>query len=143
MRKYRLLWNILKRTNALGLIGGYLVILLIASILILIFEPNITTFGDSLWYCFAVLTTIGFGDFCAVTLAGRITSVVLSVYSILIIAIIPGIITSYYLEALKIKRNESTEKFLNDLEHLPELSKEELADISEKVKNFQKNKNRN
>lgn len=64
----------------------------------------------------------------------RILSIILSLYSVMIIAIIPGVVTSYYIESIKIKTNESMEKFLYDLERLPALSKEELSDISEKVK---------
>lgn len=55
------------------------------------------------------MSTIGFGDFVAETVVGRILSVILSIYSILIIALIPGIITSYYLETVKIRSRESAE----------------------------------
>lgn len=122
------------------LLYGYLILLFSISLVIWIIEPDINTIFDSLWYCFSVLTTIGFGDFIAVTLLGRILSVVLSIYSILIIAVIPGVITSFYLENIKIRANESLEKFLYDLERLPELSKEELADLSERAKKFNKNR---
>lgn len=122
------------------LLYGYLILLFSISLVIWIIEPDINTIFDSLWYCFSVLTTIGFGDFIAVTLLGRILSVVLSIYSILMIAVIPGVITSFYLENIKIRANESLEKFLYDLERLPELSKEELADLSERAKKFNKNR---
>jgi hypothetical protein len=44
------------------------------------------------------------------------------------------------MEKVKLNQNESIEQFLDQLEHLPDLSKEELADLSEKVKNHQKKK---
>ena len=108
----------------------------------MIIEPNINNLGDGIWYCFSVMSTIGFGDISAVTPAGRILSIILSLYSILIVGIIPGILTSYYIESTKLKANESMEKFLYDLEHLPELSKEELKDLSRKVTEFQHKRNR-
>lgn len=80
--------------------------------------------------------TIGFGDITAVTILGRAMSIFLSICSILIIAVVPGIITSYYIESTKLKEKESIAKFLDDLEHLPELSKEDLQSLSEKVKKF-------
>lgn len=141
MKRYKILWNVLKRTGAINLLYGYLLILLIISIVIVFVEPNISTFQDGLWYCFNVLTTIGFGDVIATTLAGRILTIVLSVYSIIIIALIPGLITSFYLELVKLRTNESMEKFMYDLKRLPSLTKEELEILSEKVKKFEKNKN--
>ena len=106
----------------------------------MIVEPNINRLIDSLWYSFSVATTIGFGDITAVTLIGRILSIFLSICSILIIAVVPGIITSYYIESTKLREKESSAKFLDDLERLPELSKEELTALSERVKNFNKKK---
>lgn len=140
MRNSKIMWRVLKRTRTDKLVYGYLVLLILISFAIWIVEPEINTFFDSLWYCFSVLTTIGFGDFIAVTLVGRILSIVLSIYSIIIIAVIPGVITSFYLENIKIRSKESMEKFMYDLEHLPELSEEELVQLSEKVKKFH-NKN--
>lgn len=108
----------------------------------MVIEPNINSFFDSMWYCFNIITTIGLGDTIAVTVAGKILSVVLSIYAILIIAVIPGVLTSYYIESIKLRSNESMEKFMYDLERLPELSKEELIELSKKVKVFHKQRNR-
>lgn len=138
IKRNKIIRNILKRTGASKILYGYIVLILIIALAIMIVEPDINTYIDSLWYCFNVMTTIGFGDIIAVTPLGRVLTVVLSIYSILIIAIIPGILTSYYIESIKIRSNESMEKFMYDLERLPELSKDELTDLSEKVKDFHK-----
>lgn len=140
MKKSRIIWKVLKRTGTIKMLYAFLILFICVSVLIRFVEPNINNLLDSLWYCFSVMTTIGFGDITAVTFAGRILSVILSISSILIIAVIPGVITSYYIETTKLRSNESIEKFLYDLEHLPELSKEELAELSEKVKKMEKNR---
>lgn len=136
MKKTRLIKIILKRTGALTFLTTYIIIFAGVSIGVWIVEPNIKTLIDSVWYCFSVATTIGFGDITAVTILGRAMSIFLSICSILIIAVVPGIITSYYIESTKLKEKESIAKFLDDLEHLPELSKEDLQSLSEKVKKF-------
>lgn len=132
MKKTRLIKIILKRTGALKFLTTYIIIFAGVSIGVWIVEPNIKTPIDSVWYCFSVATTIGFGDITAVTILGRAMSIFLSICSILIIAVVPGIITSYYIESTKLKENESIAKFLDDLEHLPELSKEDLQSLFRK-----------
>ena len=119
---------------------GYLVLYLVSAVVIMIAEPAIESYGDSLWYCFAVATTVGFGDFAAVTLVGRIVTVVLSIYSIAVVAIFTAVITSYFMDLAKAKASDSARAFIDDLEHLSELSKEELDGISERVKRFKDGK---
>ena len=99
-------------------------------------EPDITTFSDGLWYCFAASTTIGFGDIVAVTAVGRILTVILVLYGIFVIALIPGVVVNYFVEFNKIRYNESLLMFMDRLEHLDTLSKEELREISQDIRNF-------
>ena len=83
---------------------------------------------------FQVVTTIGLGDYTCVSVAGRICAILLSVYSVFYLALITGAVVSYCQERLKAHQNESAAHFIDQLEHLPELSHEELVDLSKKVK---------
>lgn len=134
MKQLRMLWMILKRTHASKILITFVVNLFVVALLVLIVEPHINTYLDSLWYCYVSIATIGFGDIVAVTFIGRILTVYLSLHAILVIAIIPGIITSYYMEVVSRREKETTTLFMDKLEHLPELSKEELQDIADKIK---------
>ncbi len=138
MKGWKRCYKILKRTGTLHIFMGFLVFLCGASIVLVIVEPNINTFGDGLWYCFVAATTIGFGDIYAVTRIGRITTVLVGVYGILMTAMVPGVVVSYYMEYLKIREKETVSVFLEQLERLPELSKEELEELSEKIKKLDK-----
>ncbi|MEG0592141.1 MAG: potassium channel family protein [Coprobacillus sp.] len=138
MKKLRLLWRILQTTQADKIMLGFTGFVFFTAFIISVVEPNINTYGDGLWYCFAVFTTIGFGDLIAVTMIGRIMTIILGLYGILVVALIPGIIVSYFSEVSKARANKSIIEFLDSLERLPDLSKEELTKISISVK-----KNRN
>lgn len=136
MKKLHILTTILKRTHADKIVYSFLLTIFIAAAILTVVEPSFGTYVDSLWYCYAVITTIGFGDLIAVTLIGRIISVFISVHAIIVIAIVTGVVVNYYTQLLQIQQQETLTAFLDRLEHLPELSHEELVEISKNVTNF-------
>ena len=71
MKKLKLLWMILKRTKATQILSGYIVFLFVSAAIIQLVEPDINRYGDALWYCYAVLSTAGFGDIVAMTFVGN------------------------------------------------------------------------
>ena len=68
------------------------------------------SYGDALWYCFAIVTTIGFGDVASVSVIGRILSVILGFYGIIVVAVITSIIVNFYNETKYIGKKEDTEE---------------------------------
>ena len=65
---------------------------------------------------------------------GRILTIIISFYGIFVFVIMTGSVVSYYNEYLDAKHKETVSLFLKKLEDLPNLSKKELQDISDKVK---------
>lgn len=139
-QRRRLLLLAFKTAGADKVLAIYLLGFFAAAVPIWIWEPNINTYGDSLWFCFASATSIGYGDFAAVTPIGRIITVILSVYSIAAIAIFTAVITSFFLDLAHYRADDSAHKFIDELTHLAELSTEELEDLSKKVRDFQRRK---
>lgn len=138
MKKLRMIMKVFRMTGADKVLFGFLLYFFAAAAGIWMFEPTINTYRDSVWYCFVVVTTIGFGDISATAFLPRLLTILLSVYSIFSLAILTAVITSYYTERMKLSAKESTLEFLDKLEHLPELSKEELTELSERVKKFKR-----
>ena len=96
--KLDVLSRIIRKTYAVEILFGMLLLITAFSIVLPNFELNIATFGDALWYCFAIVTTIGFGDITAVTIPGRIISVILGLYGLIVVALITSIIVNFYSE---------------------------------------------
>lgn len=94
--KRRRLWHIIRKTKVIEELIGLLTSMMIFAIFLTRIEPNIQTYGDGLWYTFAVVTTIGFGDIVVVTGVGRFLSVILGLYGLFIIAIITSVVVNYY-----------------------------------------------
>lgn len=138
MKKLRMLKNILHQTHADKLLLTYLMFVLAIALVIWIFEPNITGYPDALWYCYEVISTIGFGDIILTTFIAKAASVLLTVFSLLIIAVVTGVVTNFYIQIVQLRQKDTVTHFVDKLERLPELSKSELEELSEKVKSFRK-----
>lgn len=134
MKRFKILWMIIRRTNVDKLVYTFVVNLFVVALIMMLVEPEINTYGDGLWYTFVACSTIGFGDIVVITVIGRILTVYVALHEILLVAVIPGVVVSYYLEVIHRRENEKLMEVLDTLEHLPELSKEELEDIAQRVK---------
>ena len=137
-KRFKRFVSVLRHTGAIHFFWSYMAIICIAAVVLALCEPNISRFTDGLWYCFVASTTVGFGDIVATTLIGRIITVVVVLYGIVTAAMVPGVALTYYLEYVKAKETETTSLFLEKLENLPDLSREELQQLSQKIKDIKK-----
>lgn len=136
MKKLRILHGVLKKTKADKIILGFVAFLLVSAFIILLVEPDITSYTDALWYCYAVFSTIGFGDIVATTFVSKVLSVLITIYALFAIAVVTGVVVSFYNGVVEAQFKESKEVFLDKLQRLPELSKEELEEIAKKAKKW-------
>lgn len=120
----------LKSTNLFKIFVVFVAVYWIVAYLIFSIDPAFNSFGTAIWYCFELISTIGFGEVVAVSTIGKILSACLSLFSIAVIAIVTSTIVNYY--HLALRRHEDAEMILmmKKLEHLHELSNEELKAIS-------------
>ena len=93
---FSVLKKIVLKTHAVEIVFGLILLIITFAMLLTFFEPSMNKFSDALWYCFAIVTTIGFGDLTAVTDFGRILSVILGAYGIVVVALITSIIVNFY-----------------------------------------------
>lgn len=139
MKRLRVLRNILVRTKTDKILIAYVVFVLLSALLIVLVDPAITSYSDALWYCYAVISTAGFGDVVATTFVSKILSLLVTMYSTIVIAIVTGVVVNFYTQIIEMQQKETITEFMDKLEHLENMSKEELKEISAKVKKFNDN----
>ncbi len=132
----RIVWDLLKASGFIPTLVVFLVLFFISSVVVDIAEPGVRGFGDACWFMFQVVTTVGLGDLSCTSVAGRIATVILSIYSVFFLAVVTGILVNFCNERLKLRANESLTHFMYQLEHLDELTKSERRELSEKVRLF-------
>lgn len=132
--KFRAIWPVIRAAGLVPWTVTFAVLFVAASLIVAEVEPGIGGFSNAVWLMFQVVTTIGLGDFTCTSFIGRIVSIVLSVYSVFFLALITGSVVAYCGERMSQRRDASVAAFIDQLEHLPELSHDELVDLSEKVK---------
>ena len=138
MRKIRLIRRILKHTGADKIVLGFVGFMLVTALVIWACEPEIHTYREALWYCFTVVSTIGFGDVVVRTPISRGLSVALSIYAIVTLAIFTGVIVNYYTQLVELRQQESLAYIMEKLEHLEKLPKQELEELSNQIRHRKK-----
>ena len=134
--KFRAIWPVIRAAGLVPWTITFAVLFVVASLIVAQVEPGVGGFPNAAWLMFQVVTTIGLGDFTCTSFVGRFVGVLLSIYSVFFLALITGAVVTYCGERMSQRRDASVAAFIDQLEHLPELSHEELVDLSEKAKRF-------
>ncbi len=100
--KLRILMDIIRETYVVEILLGLLLMIIVCATIFSTLKSGMPRYIDALWYCFALVTTIGFGDITAATPLGRILSVLLGIYGIVVVAIITSVIVNFYGEMRRI-----------------------------------------
>ena len=134
--QFIMIWRSYKLVHFDELLFTYLVVYFIVSLIVWALDPDIHDLSDALWFTFQTGTTIGYGDLIVNNPIARFITVLFSIYSLALVAVFTGILAGYFVEMIKSEAKDSAVKFLLDLERLPEMSHEELVDLSARVKRF-------
>lgn len=124
--------------RAAGLVGwaiSYVGLFIVCTSIVGIAETSMDA-GDAMWFMFQIVTTIGLGDYTCTTFIGRVATMVIAGYSVLFFALVTGAMVSFCNERMRFRRDKSVAHFIDQLEHLPELSPKELEELSRKIRRF-------
>lgn len=86
--------------NTLGNVAIYaLGLVMISALIEHAAEPpssGFTTYGDSVWWAFVTLTTVGYGDIIPVTTVGRVTAVVVMLGGVAFLGTLAGTLAAFF-----------------------------------------------
>ena len=135
-KKWKLLRGVLRKTHTYKIIVAFFAVFFLIALIIWLNDPAVHTYRQSIYYCFMIASSVGNGDVIVSTTLARILTMFLSVYSLFAIAIVTGVVVSYYNAFTQMQFKDSIENFSEKLEQLPDLSEDELKEISDAVKKF-------
>jgi voltage-gated potassium channel len=138
-KRAKFLYRVFENTGTFPILTSFIIFIFVDAALIWIFEPTIHTYGDAIWYCYAVISTAGFGDVVVTTFIPKVLSILLTMVSVMTLAVLTGVVVNQYSKMVELRNKETLAAFFDQLERLPELDEKELRDLSEKVKKFRKN----
>ena len=106
---------------AVGLLS--LIAVLFATLAVLELEQgqtgsNIHSGGDALWWAFATITTIGYGDFFPVSFAGRTVAVVLVVFGLSFFGTFTAYVATFFLEKAQLKEESEIQQLIHEVKLL-------------------------
>ena len=122
--KINIISNIIKKSLANEIILSLLILVVLCSIYFTIVEPDMTSYVDSLWYSFSVITTIGFGDVYVTTTFGRILSVILGTSGIVVVALFTSLIVNFYNEMSKKRQEREMQKIIKEVKEIEKIEEE-------------------
>ena len=108
-----------KQSELLSSIFVVLLLMIVASVLMFSIEnkaqpDNFRNAFDALWWAFATLTTVGYGDIYPVTVLGKILSSIIAILGIGLVAVPTGIISAGFMENMS-KSTEDEKKEQTDI----------------------------
>lgn len=112
-KSVRIIVNVFRRSKepliaVCTLAGAYI---LVSALVIFNVEPDsFDTFFDAIYWATVSLTTMGYGDIYPITTAGRIITMVSSIFGIAIVALPAGIITAGYMNEINDHEEDSSEE---------------------------------
>jgi voltage-gated potassium channel len=92
-------------------------------------NANIHTPGDALWWAFATITTIGYGDHYPMTVSGRIVAVILVVFGLSFFGTFTAYVASFFLEKTHLKEESEISRLIHEVRRL----REQVENLSARV----------
>ncbi len=114
-RSISIILRVFKKQKELLFVVGILAVgyVLVSALVVVSIEPQtFPTYFDAVYWATVSLTTVGYGDIYAVSTAGKVITMISSMFGIAIIALPGGIITAGYMEEIREQKDGKDEEAL-------------------------------
>lgn len=108
-RSISIILQVFKKQKESLIVVGILAVgyVLVSALVVISIEPQtFPTYFDAVYWATVSLTTVGYGDIYAVSIAGKVITMISSMFGIAIIALPAGIITAGYMEEIRERKGE-------------------------------------
>ena len=108
-RSISIILQVFKKQKESLIVVGILAVgyVLVSALVVISIEPQtFPTYFDAVYWATVSLTTVGYGDIYAVSTAGKVITMISSMFGIAIIALPAGIITAGYMEEIRERKGE-------------------------------------
>lgn len=125
--------TMLRGRVALYTAGATVLTVFIAALAVLDAEQgagDIDTFGDAIWWAFVTITTVGYGDYYPITLAGRMIAVGLMIGGIALIGVVTATLASWIVERV----SDQSTKTATATEHQVEELRREVGELKDMIR---------
>ena len=110
----------LKKTHLDEILGITLLVILVSTLAIYLFDPSINNLIDSLWFVLSTITTVGYGDVLPNSDIGRIIGLIILTFGVFIFSAVTGAMASYFtrkvfsMDNFNITENDDNIKILKE-----------------------------
>ncbi len=115
-------------------VGATALTILLAGLAVLDAEQGnggpINSFGDAIWWAFATITTVGYGDYVPVSARGRVVAVGLMVGGIGLIGVVTATLASWIVERVSLETESNATATKAQVEAL----RAEIAELKEMIR---------
>ena len=119
--KVHVISKIIRKSLVYEIFLSLAILIILCSLYFTTVEPVMTSYVDSLWYSFSLITTIGLGDLYVTTTLGRILSALLGISGIIVVAVFTSVIVNFYNEMNKKREEKEMNKILTEVEKIEEI----------------------
>lgn len=133
--------EILKTNGLIYVMLATVFIVFLGALGIMIVEPEIGAFGDSLWWSIVTATTVGYGDISPKSTGGRVIAGLLMIVGIGFLGMVTGSIATYFVsrlsktekEQVKSITDEQIEYIKGKLDTISDLNQEEIRYLNHMI----------